>query len=269
MLCRFCGGESTAATLFDAWVKPTFTDHDKLLDGDGICRDCLFWFNERSEKLAALVGKDKPQRMRNYSHFIQSEQWIPLSKGNKQRMQEILLTFPFPALAAIADSGQKHIVFRARRNPPESTCGWIQFEEQSLFIYPQELKDLLKLIEELYAHFSKGEIERGDYKSYRVMSFGVELWQKLEEQINPRRSGLLFKVALFLAQRKEDGKEKRASDGLAMDGLARNTTRLQKPLSSQHLDAVRGPCEECGVHKQPGQVCQLTLFELECDNRQG
>jgi len=254
---------------FEKWVKPTFTDHDKLLAGDGVCSDCLFWFNERSKELATLVGKDKPQRMRNYSHFVQVDKWMPLSKGNKQRMQEILFTYPFPTLAAIADSGQKHIVFRARRNPPDSTCGWIQFEEQALFVQPQELKDLLELIETLYAHFSKGEIETGDYKSYRVMSFGVERWQGLEEQVNPRRGSLLFKVALFLAQRREDGQVEGASGGSAMDGLARDTAGLQETLPPQHLATVRGPREKRGVHKQPGQVRQLALFELECDDREG
>jgi len=269
MICRFCGIESSEAVSFDEWVKPTFTDHDKLLDGDGVCPDCLFWFDERSEEMAARVGKDKPQRMRNYSHFVVSGEWTPLSKGDKERMQTLLLSSPFPELAAIAESGQKHIVFRARRNSPGATCGWIQFEEQSLFVQPQELRDLMELIEALYVHFSKGEIETGNYKPYRVMSFGVEQWQELEEQVKPLRGGLLFRVVLFLAQRRDDGRIEGAGNGPAMDSLAGDTAGLQEPLSAQHLAAVRGPREKRGVHKQPGQVRQLSLFEPECDGGQG
>jgi len=268
MLCRFCGSESDKATSFQKWVKPTFTDRDKLLDGDSVCDDCLFWFDERSEELAELVGKDKPQRMRNYSHFVTGGEWIPLSKGNKQRMQDILLSETFPELAAIAESGQKHIVFRAQRNPPGATCGWVQFEEQALFIEPQELKSLLDLVEALYTHFSKGEIKTGNYKSYRIMQFSVEKWQELESKIKSHRGGLLFKLVLFLAQRSEDGQIKRASDGPTVDNMARNATGLQKALPSQHLATVRGQSKKRGVHEQSGQVRQLALFELERDGRE-
>jgi len=260
MICRFCG--NVAENSFNDWVKPTFTDHDKLLDGDGICNNCLFWFNERSEKLAELVGKNKPQRMRNYSHFIVDDVWTPLSKGNKQRMQDILLSETFPELAAIAESGQKHIAFRAQRNPPDATCGWVQFEEQALFVRPQELKNLLDLIEILYAHFSKGEIETGNYKSYRIMQFSVEKWQKLEGKIKSHRGSLLFKLALFLAQRSESGQIESTSNRPVMDGLARDAARLQKALPPKHLATIRGPRKKRGIHKQPGQVRQLALFEF-------
>jgi hypothetical protein len=38
-------------------------------------------------------------------------------------MLELLTTFPFPELAAIAESGQKHIIFRAPRNPAGQASG--------------------------------------------------------------------------------------------------------------------------------------------------
>jgi hypothetical protein len=261
MLCRFCGNESDDMTDFNRWVKPTFVDHDKLLDGDGVCDSCLFWFDERSAELAALVGKDKPQRMRNYSHFVVSGMWIPLSKADKQHMQSILLGVPFPELATIAESGQKHIVFRARRNPLGATCGWVQFEEQSLFVQPMELKELLTLVESLHAQFSKEEIETGDYVQHRVRQFGVEQWWTLESGIKSKRGGLLFQLALFLAQRSKD--DTRASRGgrVSVDNLARRTTRLQEPLPNDDMATVRGPGEECSVHEQPGDVRQLSLFE--------
>lgn len=102
--CRFCGQSDKSGRPFNQWVRPTFTDHDKLKPGNIICDDCLFWFDEKSLELAHVTGKDKPQRMRNYSHFIVNGQWTPLSKGDKAQMKEILLTPPFPELAAIASS---------------------------------------------------------------------------------------------------------------------------------------------------------------------
>lgn len=156
-ICRICG-QSGEGQVFSDWARPTFTDWDKLQPGQILCDDCAFWFEERSEKLARITGKDKPQRMRNYSHFVVGGEWTPLSKGDKARMRDILLSPPFPELAAVAASGQKHIVFRATRNPSGSRAGWVQFEEQRLWVDPPDLARLLDLIEALYPGFSKTEI---------------------------------------------------------------------------------------------------------------
>jgi hypothetical protein len=261
MICRFCGKESDQMTPFDEWIKPTFVDHDKLLPGDAVCDDCLFWFNERSENLARLVGKDKPQRMRNYSHFIVADEWIPLSKANKQRMQDLLFGNPFPELAAIAESGQKHIVFRARRNLPGSICGWIQFEEQAYFLQPNDLWKLLDLIELLYAHFSKTEIRTADYKQHRVRKFGMAEWWALESGIKDRRGSLLFQLALFLAQRRENDIRTRKGSGTSVHDLAGSAKRLQESLPDDNMETVRGSDTQRGVYEQLGDVRQLSLFE--------
>lgn len=267
MFCRICGEEKDGIP-FDEWVRPTFTDHDKLLPGDIICGDCLFWFDERSEELARIVGKDKPQRMRNYSHFIVDGEWIPLSKSDKVRMQEILLSARFPELAAIAESGQKHIAFRAPRNPVGATAGWVQFEEQALFVRPAELRMLLRDIETLYETFSKSEIETGGYKQYRVRKFGLERWRKLELRIAPRRGTPLFNLALFLAQKGSSSDTRtRKGGGTSMDNLAGDSAGLQKPLPAHDMGAVRERGPGGGVHEPPGQVRQLDLFADERDNQ--
>lgn len=207
MICRFCGKEGQGL-LFNKWVKPTFTDHDKLQPGDIVCKDCLFWFNEASPELAAIVGKEKPQRMRNYSHFIINGQWLPLSKGDKARMKAILLTPPFPELAVIASSGQKHLAFRAMRNPPGQPAGWLQFEERRLWLEPPHLAALLSPIETLLVTFSKTRIEAGQYQNYLILQFGFAKWKRLEDQLRLHRGSLLFALALFLAQKPETESEK-------------------------------------------------------------
>lgn len=239
--CRFCGNESTGEA-FSTWVKPTFTDFDKLQTGEIVCHDCLFFFNEASTELAARMGKDKPQKMRNYSHFIVKGEWVPLSKGNKAEMRALLLGDTFPELAAIADSGQKHIVFRATRNPIGSKAGWVQFEEQRIYLVPDDLRKLLDPIEALYETFSKGEIESGEYAGYRILKFGLERWQQFEGQIKPWRGNPIFALALFLAQKKDGNGEssiKGPSRRIADGDLARHADRLQEPLSSDDLGAVR------------------------------
>jgi hypothetical protein len=256
--CRICGLIGNGLP-FSAWVKDTFTDHDKLQSGEIICEACQFAFVESSAELARLVGKDKPQRMRNYSHFVNGGEWRPLSKGNKDVMRSLLLGSSFPELAIIADSGQKHIIFRARVNPPGGTRGYVQIEEQTAYIDRQELEVMLGLVERLYAGFSKSEIETGRYAQHRILKFGLIPWTALENVIKRRRGGDVLRLALFLAQREDDGGIT-ATDGQATgDHLAGDPAGLQTEIP-EHLATVRGQRPERGLHEQPGESHQLTLW---------
>lgn len=253
-ICRVCG-VSGIGEKFTDWVRPTFTDFDKLQAGDLICHACLFCFNEKSDLLAQRVGKDKPQRMRNYSHFVLDGEWIPLSKGDKARMRAVLMQLP--EVAAVAISGQKHIIFRTQP-------GWWQIEEQSVRPFPEMLKWLLEPVESLYATFSKSEIETGAYAQHRILKFGLPEWQGLEAQIAEWRGSIQLELAIFLAQRKEtetnDGITRKIG-GDAGDHLARHPGVVQAPVSDEHLAAIRGPDTIGGIYGQPEQVRQLTLPE--------
>lgn len=190
--CRVCGKEGKGL-LFSSWVKSTFNDFDKLQPGTIVCHACQFSFCEKSEMLTRLVEKEKLQRMRNYSHFVRDGEWEPLSKGNKLRMREILLG-EMPQVAVIAESGQKHIIFRA-------FPGIVQFEETRIYDLSM-LASVIESIEKLYnGKFSKTEIYTGDYKQYRILDFGLKEWQQQELFLSPFRQSAVFALSLFLAQK--------------------------------------------------------------------
>ena len=194
--CRTCGSPGQGLLLV-AWVRDTFTDHDKLTAGTIICHACQFCFADQNQALTARLGKDKHQRMRNYSHFVFRGEWIPLSKGDKLRMRTILLAVP--DVAVVATSGQKHIIFRAQP-------GWWQIEEQSVRAFPAELARLLPLVEEIYgAGISKAEIESGRYQQRRLLDFGLARWREVESELKPLRGTVRLQLALFLAQKGYEG----------------------------------------------------------------
>lgn len=253
--CWLCGGPAFDPIPRREFVKPTFTDHDKVAcsDSDVVCAACVFCHDERSEGLASLIGKEKPQRMRNYSHFVVDGKWIPLSKADKARIADLLLNGK-PELAIIAVSGQKHLIFRAQP-------GWWQIEEQAVQPFPDKLRSLLNTIEALYTVFSKSEIEAGSYAQYRVRKFGLTEWWALESQIKPGRGSLPFQLALFLAQ-KGDGDDTgtRTGGGITGDHLAGDPDGLQEPLSEEYLATIRGQHPVGGLHQQPGQIHQLALL---------
>jgi len=252
-ICRICG-QNGIGLPFSAWVRDTFTDWDKILPGEIICHACQFIFAESSEILAARVGKDKPQRMRNYSHFVVGGKWWPLSKAEKARMVEILRS-DFE-IAVIADSGQKHIIFRA-------VPSVIQFEEHQIRDVGMALA-LLDIVQALYAGFSKVEIETGQYRQQRIIKFGLTEWYELEQQIAPLRGSITFNLALFLAQKKGNSDDRDAREGgdASSSDLAGRASRLQEPLSPHDLAAIRGQCAGSGIYEQPGQIHQLPLFQI-------
>lgn len=196
--CRTCG-VITAGSAFDEWVKPTFTDHDKIGAGQVVCNACLFCFDDHNTELTRRTGKEKPQRMRNYSHFVLAGEWIPLGKADKALMRSILVRNP--EVAIVAASGQKHLAFRC---PP----GWWQIEDTTVRPFPDSLQTVLAIIEPAYeAGISKTELESGRYNQQRILMFGLARWRRLESVIGPLRGTVQLKLALFLAQKDEDDDE--------------------------------------------------------------
>lgn len=231
-ICRACG-EERIGQKFSAWVKPTFTDHDKLQRGDIVCAACLFCFDDQRTDLAVRVGKDKPQRMRNYSHFVQCGNWIPLSKGDKTRMREILLSHP--NVAVIALSGQKHLAFRC-------LPGWWQIEDATVQPFPRELDAILTPVEQLYnAAISKTEIETGRYIQRRILDCGVPFWSERERFIAPLRGSIKLQLALFLAQRKDEPEDGESDDsGLtSVAAVERDSGCVQDEVRPVDLEPVR------------------------------
>jgi len=187
-LCRICG-ERHVGLPFPKWVRETFTDWGLLLPGDIICQRCQFSFEEQSWLLAQKVGRDKPQRMRNYSHFVVSGEWSPIGAWEKGRIAELLRTDW--DLAIIARSGQKHLIFRAQPKV-------VQFEEVRVWDVPMALR-LLEVVNELLAlGFSKAEVESGAYEAKRILR-APEAWKELERELKPHRGSAAFALAIFLA----------------------------------------------------------------------
>jgi len=232
-VCRSCGAETVGCD-FAGWVRPTFTDHDKLLPGTVICQACQFCFTDQNKLLGWKLGKSIPQRARNYSHFVINGAWLPMTKADKRRMLSAL-TSEAPEVAVIADSGQKHIIFRARP-------GWWQFEEQALSPDPFNLGRLTRAIECLLgAGFSKAECESGQYAAFRIIKCGMDTWRYLEDAIGQDRGSALFSLALFLAQ-KEGVNESGDSGEPVVANLARDAGGVQDAVRPKHLAAVRGRC---------------------------
>ena len=92
----------------------------------------------------SVPGKEKLQKTQNYSWLIESDKQTPFSKANKSQIAEVLLSPPDPPWAfAIADSGQKHLVYRAPVNYESPYV--VQLELEQVVYTTSQLRTRLSL----------------------------------------------------------------------------------------------------------------------------
>lgn len=186
--CVFCGVEDRGASFA---VSDKWTDWDLVSPGEIICRACSFALDERSLVLARRVGKDRPQRMRNYSHFVVGDVWYPLSKADKQRMLELL---PRADVAIIAESGQKHLIIRAQP-------GRWQFEMLSLEPRVDWILEMTTVLGRMLgAGIHKSSlrtltVDRISSEAARLLLSHIDLLRRWQVQRGP-----YYELALWLAQ---------------------------------------------------------------------
>lgn len=193
--CALCGAGDTRGEDFSLWVKKTFTNWSDIHPGGTIiCDACEFCCREGNEFLTARLGSEKPQKMRNYSHFVdQSGRWYPLSKAHKRRMYEFLTGEQQPLVAVIADSGQKHLCFRAQP-------GWWCFEGINLEPDSVQLQAIMTPAQRLYdAGISKTEISSGQFRPNSIAKLDtLDEFLALSKELEHDRGSPYFALAVFL-----------------------------------------------------------------------
>lgn len=202
--CYLCGGATYAPQALRALIKPTFTDFD-VARGDlnaGICCACAAALNEQDVDLQRLLGREKPQRPRNYSHFVKNGAWTPYSKAQKADMIGALWD-AVPEVAIIAVSGQKHLAFKARVNPPGQAVGWLMFEEQHVWLDLDLFRATFQRVSALYAaHFNKESILTGRYSFYPDSDLAT--WKRCEPALRAIRGGAVLALAVYLCTRDDN-----------------------------------------------------------------
>lgn len=218
-LCYLCGQPATKPLK----LKDSFTAHSvaRTPSSNLICDRCewsinlrCFYFNPNKQKWGKLFS-------RNWSWVFQGEKLIsPTINGThtegkdtleivselptRSQIRDWLLNPPEPPFTiAIAESGQKHILFLAQEAYDRNLFP-VQFELDSLHLNRQEFAKLLKIYECLMQlEFSKTEIDSGDYRSDRLMK-NLEAWEPLESVIAPYRGSRLLQLISYVAISKRE-----------------------------------------------------------------
>ena len=212
--CYLCGKPATKSLK----LKDSFTAHSvaRVPTSDKMCDRCdwsinlrCFYFNPNKQKWGKLFS-------RNWSWLFQRDKLIaPKIEGThtegkdtleivselptRAQLREWLINPPEPPFTlAIAESGQKHILFLAQEAHNRDIFP-VQFELDTLHLDRKKFTALVQNYEALMAlDFSKSEIDSGDYRSDRLLK-SFEQWESLEKQIAFFRGSRFFQLVSYVA----------------------------------------------------------------------
>lgn len=202
--CWHCGAHSSRAMLVRDWMGASFVGQNRVRaqHGQHICEACV-WVMARSSPILGRMAKPgkQPPNWRNFSVLVEGDELVTATKAEKP----IILAFlrrahREPWLAAIAESGQKHVIPYAPINMPGS-CGRVQLDEQTIAVPGGggwQLVDTAAAL--LTAGATKDEIARGDYAAPTWIRCETAI-REFESQFGRQRSSAWFGLALWLSQR--------------------------------------------------------------------
>jgi hypothetical protein len=173
-------------------------------------------------------GKTAGGNFRNYSHLwelgwsappigddgTKCDNYANASKGQKPLIREFLSRkHSGPWFAAIADSGQKHVLPYVPINPPGSS-GVVLFDD-SVVTVPTDTGLIDVLSHLLTDGATKEELERGDYRPQTWQRIGPSRLRAFENT-HGRTRGHWFSLAVWIAQRDEGA----VADRMAAEKIA-------------------------------------------------
>jgi hypothetical protein len=240
------------------WAGSSFTGQNRVRypDGEHVCEACVYLCARHSPVPGRppKPGKKFGANFRNVSHLYDSADTPPYfnaSKGEKPAILAFLRRHHRHWFAAIADSGQKHVLPWCPVNPPNARRGIVLFEEATVrlpvpngagWTIVDRMADLLT------AGCTKDEIATARYTPRAWQLCGEAALRSFEEMHGERaRGSAWFDLALWLAQRDEEAvaariaAEKEAKKrGKTRRGAARKAARRDRRPAAGAAGGVSG-----------------------------
>lgn len=219
--CYVCAGPVKRGKLVSDWMSSSYTDQSRVAAPTAmhVCEACCFVMSRTSPVPGRppKEGKQFGGNFRNYSALwelgwdapafgddgTRLPNYANASKGQKPLIRAFIeRRHEGPWFAAIADSGQKHVIPYTPINPP-GRSGFVLFDE-ALVCIPDDTSLIGAMCSMLTDGTTKEEIERGDYRPQTWQRLGAARVREFE-RTHGRSRGHWFALAIWLAQRDEDG----------------------------------------------------------------
>lgn len=199
--CRITGHPAVGIP-FAKWVPDTFTDYPFLRPGEIVSNQAAYFFAESNQHLQTILGKDKPQKVRSYSVLMHGGKVHFCTKADKKRMYEMICDGA--ELVCLAESGQKHILFKHR-------VGFWQIENiNNITPNIALLQRLMKAAHALIAlGFTQTECISGQYATYKFSKHpnpmqAIAEMQEYEAVLSAHRGSAFFDFFSFILYKPDD-----------------------------------------------------------------
>jgi hypothetical protein len=235
--CWVCAGETFGrGSPIVKWDGANFTGQTRVRypAGQAICEPCL-WVMARHSEVPGKTGN-----WRNYSVlWAEGEPLLIASKGDKPAILAWLRristaaavdvrTAPRRWFAALAESGQKHVVPYVPLNGRGTQRTLFDEQYFDLPRTPEGWSAVDELAALLTAGATKEEVERGAYNPFTVQRCEAAI-RAFEGRNGHLRGGGWFALVVFLAQRDEAAVEQRlAAEAAARAEKKARTTKTAK-----------------------------------------
>ena len=243
--CWHCGAGMSRGMPVSDWQGATFVGQNRVryAAGTHICEACIWVMSKKSPVpgKGAKEGANGAPNWRNFSVLVDGDGLVVASKGEKPLIRE-WLQCPHPRtspwIAAIADSGQKHVVPYAPLNFCERG-GIVQFEEEVVRL--GDFAIVTRAADLLTAGATKDEMLSGDYgNAWTLCREGV---REFEKDFSTLRGGVWFRLAIWLAQRDEAAVAARLE---AMKNAKRGSKGAPKGAHSARHPGSESPVPSAG-----------------------
>lgn len=188
--CWLCGGPAGEAP----WplaraISSTFTNHTLAAAprSGSVCEPCAYlasgdaWREYCAAHPEMGLKSVSPLSWRSYSHVVaMGIHACPVRSGWQRWLFE---PPPPPFVYVIAESGQKHLLFRAEA-AHERDLYPVQVEEDRIWVQPGPLRECVDAVElGLRMGFTREEIASGRYSQGRLAKAGLAEWRRWEDRM--------------------------------------------------------------------------------------
>ena len=249
-MCWVCGGDATEGMHWRKWSGANFVNQNKVKapSEQYVCSACVH-ISSRISPVPGRPPKDGKKyggNFRNYTHLFDlggSPSYVNASKGQKPIILDWLRKpHAGPWFAAVADSGQKHVIPWAPVNPPGTRRGLVLFDETlvKVPVHGSPGWDLVpKMAALLTMGATKAEMETGSYTP-RAWSLCGEALATFEEDWGWKRGGSWFALAMWLAQRDEEKVAERLAEEKEQRRVKTQGRRQRKAQNADGGSAAGG-----------------------------
>lgn len=199
--CDGYGGVDAQSTVADTWTNADWVESPRAR---WLCAPCALSIGQN----LPWPGRDRPQRMQNYSHLVVGGRWHAMTKSDQSPAVDVLLHPPSgPWFLGLTTTGQKHMIFRTPVNHGGNRW-YVRFEEQVVSCDTRLFSWLLSEALALYeVGLTKEAILTGSPSPGMLVRPGaMEAWGARSIVLAPYIRGAALALAVFLMRKNEHGR---------------------------------------------------------------